>query len=157
AVLGHVETDGLPRVPIAALIGDQQAAMIGQLRLAPGEVKITYGTSAMLDLNAGAEPIWSTRAAYPLVLWQRAGVPTFCLEGTAITAGAAVTWLRDGLGVIATPAESATLAGSVPDAGGAWAIPAFQGLGTPYMESGARAVVGGLSRATTRAHVVRAM
>src|SRR5438093_736188 len=82
---------------------------------------------------------------------------TFCLEGTAITAGAAITWLRDGLGVIATPAESGTLAASVPDAGGAWAIPAFQGLGTPHMDAGARAVLGGISRATTRAHVVRAM
>src|SRR5437867_3416825 len=157
AVLGHLDAGGLPALPLAALVGDQQAAMIGQLRLTPGDVKITYGTSAMVNLNAGAEPIWSTHAAYPLVLWQRKGVPTFCLEGTAITAGAAITWLRDGLGVIAAPEESGPLAGSVPDAGGAWAIPAFQGLGTPYMESGARAVVGGLSRATTRAHVVRAM
>src|SRR5204863_1239149 len=105
----------------------------------------------------GPELLWSTRAAYPLVLWQRDGVPSFCLEGTAITAGAAITWLRDGLGILESPKESAALAASVPDAGGAWAIPAFQGLGTPYMEAGARAVVGGLSRATTRAHVVRAM
>jgi glycerol kinase len=156
-VLGSVDAPGLPKVPIAALVGDQQAAMMGQLRLAPGEVKITYGTSAMADLNAGDEPLFSMRGAYPLVLWQQAGVPSFCLEGTAITAGAAVTWLRDGLGILATPEESAVLAGSVPDAGGAWAIPAFQGLGTPYMDSAARAVVGGLSRATTRAHVVRAM
>jgi glycerol kinase len=120
-------------------------------------VKITYGTSAMLDLNAGAEPLWSMHAAYPLVLWQRAGVPTFCLEGTAITAGAAITWLRDGLGVLSSPEESASLAASVPDAGGAWAVPAFQGLGTPYMDAAARALIGGLSRATTRAHVVRAV
>src|SRR5206468_86409 len=111
----------------------------------------------MLDLNAGAEPLWSTRAAYPLVLWQRGGVPTFCLEGTAITAGAAITWLRDALGIIRDAAESAALAASVPDAGGAWAVPAFQGLGTPYMDAGARAVLGGLSRATNRAHLVRAV
>src|SRR5437773_1146217 len=157
-VLGPLDPAlGLPAAPIAALIGDQQAAMMGELRLTPGEVKITYGTSAMLDLNAGAEPLWSTRGAYPLVLWQREGVPTFCLEGTAITAGAAITWLRDALGVIPDAAESAALAASVPDAGGAWAVPAFQGLGTPYMDAGARAVVGGLSRATTRAHVVRAV
>src|SRR5439155_952781 len=97
---GRTAAPGLPPLPLAALVGDQQAAMMGQLRLAPGEVKITYGTSAMLDLNAGAEPLWSTRGAYPLVLWQRGGVPTFCLEGTAITAGAAITWLRDALGVI---------------------------------------------------------
>jgi len=131
--------------------------MMGQLRLAPGEVKITYGTSAMIDLNAGPEPIWSTHAAYPLVLWQRDGVPTFCLEGTAITAGAAITFLRDGLGLIARPEDSAILAASVPDAGGVWAVPALQGLGTPYMDPAARAVLGGLSRASTRAHVVRAV
>src|SRR2546427_11287688 len=131
AVLGRLDAPGLPPVPLAALIGDQQAAMMGQLRLAPGEVKITYGTSSMVDLNAGPEPIWSIRGAYPLVLWQRGGVPTFCLEGTAITTGAAITWLRDGLGVIAAPAESATLAASVPDSGGAWAVPAFQGRRTP--------------------------
>ncbi len=157
AVLGRLDAPGVPPIPLAALIGDQQAAMMGQLRLAAGEVKITYGTSAMLDLNAGAEPLWSTRGAYPLVLWQRGGVPTFCLEGTAITAGAAITWLRDGLGLIRDAAESAALAASVPDSGGVWAVPAFQGLGTPYMDAGARAVVGGLSRATTRAHVVRAV
>jgi glycerol kinase len=157
AVLGTLAAEGVPPVKLAALIGDQQAAMMGQLRLAPGEVKITYGTAAMLDLNAGPEPIWSSRAAYPLVLWQQAGVPTFCLEGTAITAGAAVTWLRDGLGIVRDAAESGALAASVADAGGVWAVPAFQGLGTPYMDSRARAVVGGLSRATTRAHVVRAV
>jgi len=157
-VLGQVDASlGLPAIPIAAVIGDQQAAMMGQLRLAAGEVKITYGTSAMLDLNAGPEPLWSMQGAYPLVLWRRAGHVAFCLEGTAITAGAAITWLRDGLGVIRTPAESGTLAASVTNAGGVWAIPAFQGLGTPYMDAAARAVVGGLSRATTRAHVVRAM
>src|SRR5207249_4075119 len=136
-VLGAIDPAlGLPAVPIAALIGDQQAAMMGELRLTPGEVKITYGTSAMLDLNAGPDPLWSMQGAYPLVLWRRAGRLTFCLEGTAITAGAAITWLRDGLGVIATPAESGTLAASVPDAGGAWAIPAFlqaAALGAGYL------------------------
>jgi glycerol kinase len=157
AVLGTLAADGVPPIRLAALIGDQQSAMMGQLRLAPGEVKITYGTAAMLDLNAGPELLWSSRGAYPLVLWQRDGVPTFCLEGTAITAGAAITWLRDGLGVLGDPAESGALAASVPDAGGVWAVPAFQGLGTPYMDSRARAVLGGLSRATTRAHVVRAV
>jgi glycerol kinase len=156
-VLGRLDVDGLPRLAVAALVGDQQAAMMGQLRLAPGEVKITYGTAAMVDLNAGAEPLWSMHGAYPLVLWQQGGVPTFCLEGTAITAGAAITWLRDGLGVLATPEESAALAASVPDSAGVWAVPAFQGLGTPYMDAGARAALGGLSRATTRAHVVRAV
>jgi glycerol kinase len=156
-VVGRTAADGLPALPIAALVGDQQSAMMGQVRVAPGQVKISYGTAAMLDLNAGEEILWGGGGAYPLALWQRAGVLSWCLEGTAITAGAAVTWLRDGLGVIATPAESETLAASVPDAGGVWAIPAFQGLGTPYLEPGARAVIGGLSRAATKAHVVRAV
>jgi glycerol kinase len=156
-VLGRVDAPGLPPLPIAALVGDQQAAMMGQLRLAAGEVKITYGTSAMLDLNAGAEPLWSSLGAYPLVLWQLGGVPTFCLEGTAITAGAAITWLRDAVGLIASPEDSATVAGSVPDSGGVWAIPAFQGLGTPHMDARARAVLGGLSRATGKGHIVRAL
>jgi glycerol kinase len=157
-VLGRLDPAlGLPPLELAALVGDQQAAMMGQLRLAPGEVKVTYGTAAMLDLNAGPAPLWSTHGAYPLVLWRRGGETTYCLEGSAITAGAAITWLRDGLGVIAAPEESQTLAASVPDTGGVWAIPAFQGLGTPYLDAEARAVVGGLSRATTRAHVVRAV
>ncbi len=157
-VLGPLaDGSGVPGTPLASLIGDQQAATMGHLRLAPGEVKITYGTAAMLDLNVGTAPLFSMHGAYPLVLWQRDGVRTYCLEGTAITAGAAVLWLRDGLGIIADAAESATLAASVPDSGGVWAVPAFQGLGTPYLDAGARAVVGGLSRASTRAHVTRAV
>jgi glycerol kinase len=156
-VLGPLADDLGVRAPLAALIGDQQAATMGHLRLSAGEVKITYGTAAMLDLNAGPEPLFSMHGAYPLVLWQRDGVRTYCLEGTAITAGAAVLWLRDGLGVIADAAESDAVAASVPDSGGVWAVPAFQGLGTPYLDATARAVVGGLSRASTRAHLVRAV
>lgn len=148
---------GLPAVPLAAVIGDQQSAMMGQLRLVPGEVKITYGTAAMIDLNVGAAPLFSMEGAYPLVLWQRDGRPTFCLEGTAITAGASITWLRDNLGIITTPAECDAHAASVPDSAGVWAVPAFQGLGTPYMETQARAVIGGLTRAATRAHIIRAV
>jgi len=158
AVLGTVApATGLPALPIASLIGDQQAAMMGELCLEPGTVKVTYGTAAMLDLHTGTEPVWSAPGGYPLVLWKRGARRELCLEGTAITAGAAVTWLRDGLGVITDPAESAALAASVPDSGGVWAIPAFQGLGTPYLDTQARAVIGGLSRAATRAHVVRAV
>ncbi len=156
-VLGALGDDVGIRAPLAALIGDQQSATMGHLRLAPGEVKISYGTAAMVDLNAGPEPLFSMHGAYPLVLWQRAGVRTYCLEGTAITAGAAVLWLRDGLGLIADADESAALAASVRDSGGVWAVPAFQGLGTPYLDAGACAVLGGLSRASTRAHVTRAV
>jgi glycerol kinase len=156
-VLGPLADELGVRAPLASLIGDQQAATMGHLRLAAGEVKITYGTAAMLDLNVGPEPHFSMHGAYPLVLWQRDGVRTYCLEGTAITAGAAVLWLRDGLGVIGDATESAALAASVPDSAGVWAVPAFQGLGTPYLDASARAVIGGLSRASTKAHVVRAV
>jgi glycerol kinase len=157
ARIGTVAVAGLPPLTLAALVGDQQSAMMGQLRVRPGEVKISYGTAAMLDLNAGTDVLWGGGGVYPLALWQRGGVLEFCLEGTAITAGAAITWLRDGLGIIGSPAESDTLAASVPDSGGVWVIPALQGLGTPYLEPTARAVVGGISRATTRAHIVRAV
>lgn len=131
--------------------------MMGELCTEPGETKISYGTAAMLDMNVGTTPVWPTAGTYPLVLWQRGGAFTYLLEATAITAGAAITWLRDGLGLIATPGDVDRIAGSVPDAGGTWAVPALQGLGTPYNDTAARAVLGGLSRGTTRAHVARAM
>jgi glycerol kinase len=144
-------------VPLSGMAGDQQAAMFGELGVERGAVKITFGTSAMVDVNVGEYPVLSQHGAYPLVLWARDGQRTLCLEGTVMTAGAAVQWLRDGLGVIGSPEESAALAASVPDSGGVWSIPAFQGLGTPYMDSEGRAVIGGLSRGTTRGHVVRAV
>ncbi len=131
--------------------------MFGELGTARGAVKITCGTSAMLDVNVGEFPVLSQRGAYPLILWALDGGRTCCLEGTVMTAGAAVQWLRDGLGVISAPEESGPVAASVPDAAGAWAVPAFQGLGTPYMDPVGRAVIGGLTRGTTRAHVVRAV
>jgi glycerol kinase len=144
-------------VPVAGIAGDQQAAMFGEVGVERGAVKITYGTSAMADVNTGDMPVLSTRGAYPLILWGLNGQRLFCLEGTAMTAGAAVQWLRDGLGVLRTLQESGPLAEHVSDSGGVWAVPAFQGLGTPHMDPNARAVIGGLSRASTGAHVVRAM
>lgn len=144
-------------VPVAGMAGDQQAAMFGELGVDKGAVKITYGTSVMVDVNVGEFPVVSAHGAYPLILWGFVGQRAYCLEGTAVTAGAAVQWLRDGLGVLRTVEESAALALQVPDSGGVWAVPAFQGLGTPYMDANARAVIGGLSRATTRAHIVRAV
>ena len=157
-VHARTSTPAVPgAVPIAGIAGDQQAAMFGELNTEPGSVKITYGTSAMIDIHVGDFPVLSQRGAYPLVLCGRNGQRPYCLEGTAITAGAAVQWLRDGLGLLSDPADSAALAASVPDSGGVWAVPAFQGLGTPYMDPKARAVIGGLSRGSTRAHVVRAI
>lgn len=143
--------------PVAAVSGDQQASMFGQLRDQPGDFKVTFGTSAMVDVNTGATPVLSRSGAYPLVLWGLGDRRLFCLEGSAITAGAAVQWLRDGLGLIRDAAETAALARQVPDSGGVWIVPAFQGLGTPHMQPDARALIGGLSRASTRGHIARAM
>jgi glycerol kinase len=144
-------------VPLAGIAGDQQAAMFGELGVECGAVKITFGTSAMLDVNTGEFPVLSQHGAYPLILWGLGSERRCCLEGTVMTAGAAVQWLRDGLGVIASPAECGALAASVPDSGGVWAVPALQGLGTPYMDPGGRAVIGGVSRGTGRAHIARAV
>jgi glycerol kinase len=144
-------------VPIAGMAGDQQAAMFGELGIERGAVKITIGTSAMVDINSGDTPVLSRHGAYPLILWMVDGESPWCLEGTVATAGAAVQWLRDGLGLVSSPHESGALAASVTDSAGVWAIPAFQGLGTPYMDPKASAVIGGLSRGSTRAHVVRAV
>lgn len=143
-------------VAIGACAGDQQAAMFGELGTEKGSVKVTFGTSGMLDVNVGEFPVFSTRGAYPLILWGMGGQRVYCLEGTVITAGAVVQWLRDGLGILERLEDSAAMASQVHDAGGVWVLPALQGLGTPYMESGARAVFGGISRGTTRAHIVRA-
>jgi glycerol kinase len=157
-IYGYTATSAIgAEVAVGSIAGDQQAAMFGEMGVDKGAVKITFGTSAMADVNTGDMPILSQRGAYPLVLWSLNGQRTFCLEGTAISAGAAVQWLRDGLGILSRLDESAALAAQVPDSGGVWAVPAFQGLGTPHMDPGARAVIGGLSRATTRAHVVRAV
>ena len=145
------------RIPLAARAGDQQAAMFGQLRVEPGMMKITYGTAAMMDLNVGPSIRLSPNGCFPLVLWGLDGQRNYCLEGSAVTVGAAMQWLRDGLGILTDVADSEAIARSVPDTGGAWCVPAFQGLGTPYLDPGARALIGGLSRATSRAQIVRAV
>jgi len=144
-------------VPVASVAGDQQAALFGELGWHKGAAKITLGTSGMADLNTGTEAAFSPHGAYPLVLWSVGNERPFCLEGTVIAAGAAVQWLRDAVGLLERIEDASAVAASVPDSGGVWAVPAFQGLGTPYMEAGARAVIGGLSRGAGRAHIVRAV
>jgi glycerol kinase len=144
-------------IPLAARAGDQQAAMFGQLRVVPGTMKITYGTAAMMDLNVGPSIRLSPNGCFPLVLWGLDGSRAYCLEGSAVTVGAAMQWLRDGLGILTDVAESEAIAASIDDSGGVWCVPAFQGLGTPYLDPNARAVIGGLSRATGRAEIVRAV
>ena len=149
-------------VPIAGIAGDQQAALFGQGAVRPGDAKNTYGTGCFLLLNTGGTPVHSRGGLLTTVAWSLpgpvAGPPavSYALEGAVFVAGAAVQWLRDGLGLIARAAESETLATSVPDTGGVYLVPAFTGLGAPYWDMYARGALVGLTRGTTRAHVVRA-
>ena len=154
------ETDpgifGCP-VPIAGLAGDQQAALFGQQCTRPGMVKNTYGTGCFLLAHAGGQVPSSRHRLLATAAWQRANQPAeYALEGSVFVAGAAIQWLRDGLGVIPTAPAINELAASVPDAGGVYAVPAFTGLGAPHWDPGARGAVLGLTRGTTAAHLARA-
>ncbi|WP_010544903.1 glycerol kinase [Sphingomonas elodea] len=143
-------------IPICGLAGDQQAATIGQACLTPGDTKATFGTGAFVLTNAGTLQPRSRHRLLSTVLWQLGGRRTYALEGSVFVAGSLVQWLRDSLGLIATAAETATLARSVPDNGGVYCVPALTGLGAPWWEPEARAAISGLSFAAGRAHIVRA-
>ncbi len=147
--------------PIAGLAGDQQASLIGQGCVRPGQAKLTLGTGGMLDVCTGATgPRWAGRGpagTIPIAAWRREGVMTWGAEAIAITAGTAVEWLRDGLGVVASSAATEALAASVPDSGGVVFVPAFLGLGTPDWDYGARGGFFGLTLGTGRAEITRAV
>ena len=158
AVVGTTRPEILgAAIPVASLAGDQHAAMYGLACLAPGSVKLSLGTSGMMDVHAGTSLSAPGPGAYPLVLWSLDGVRSFCFEGNTITAGASVQWLRDGLGFVHSLDELEALARSVDSTEGVWAVPALQGLGTPYLDATARGMIGGLSRGSTRAHLARAI
>jgi glycerol kinase len=142
--------------PITGSAGDQQAAAIGQACLTPGQLKATYGTGCFLLAHAGAVPPRSTHRLLSTVAWRLGGVPAYALEGAIFTAGAAVQWLRDGLGLIADSAETEALARSVPDSGGVVFVPALAGMGAPHWQPNARGLMTGLTAGTRRAHIVRA-
>lgn len=145
-------------VPISGLCGDQQAALFGLGCEEPGATKCSYGTSAMVDASSGSAIALGGPGTYPLVAWKIAGSTssTWCVEGSVITAGAAVQWLRDSLGIIDKTEDVSALATSVSSSGGVWVVPALQGLGTPHNDAGARALIGGLSRASGRGEIARA-
>lgn len=145
-----------PAIPIAGIAGDQQAALFGQGCVAPGMAKNTYGTGAFLLLYAGSEVPVPPTGLLATAACNPAGGRGFALEGSVFIAGAVMQWLRDGLGLLGSAAESDALARSVPDTGGVSFVPAFVGLGSPYWEPDARGTITGLSRGTTRAHLVRA-
>ena len=147
--------------PIAALAGDQQASLVGQGCVRPGLAKITFGTGGMLDLCVGptrpAFPSRGDRGSFPVIAWTAGGDATWGVEGIMLSAGTNVEWLVSDLGVLADPAESHAVAASVPDAGGVVYVPALFGLGTPRWDYGARGTLLGITRGSTRAHIVRAV
>ena len=152
-----VDLGWLPRgIPIAGIAGDQQAALFGQACFEPGDAKNTYGTGCFALVNAGMHPVLSSHGLLTTVAWRIGGRTSYALEGAVFVAGAAVQWLRDGLGIIAEAAETESLARSVPDTGGVYFVPAFVGLGAPYWDQHARGTIVGLTRGTTRAHLARA-
>jgi glycerol kinase len=148
---------GLPDgIPVAGIAGDQQAALFGQACFEHGQAKCTYGTGAFLLLNTGVRPVASARRLLTTVAWSLGGETTYALEGSAFIAGAAVQWLRDGLGILRTSAEVEDLARRVPDSGGVVFVPALAGLGAPHWRPQARGLISGLTRGTTAAHLARA-
>ena len=157
-IYGHTRGfDPLPDgIPVAGMAGDQQAALFGQACFEAGEAKCTFGTGAFLLMNTGTKPVRSDNGLLSTVAWQLGDEVHYALEGSAFIAGAAVQWLRDGLGLIADAPEVETLAQQVDDHGGVYFVPALTGLGAPHWRPEARGVVCGLTRGTTRAHIARA-
>ena len=143
-------------VPIAAALGDQQAALFGQGCFEPGDAKNTYGTGAFLLLNTGEEPIYCDNGLVTTVAWNRNGRNIYAIEGSVFIAGSVIQWCRDKLGIIESSAQSEQLAASVENSGGCYFVPAFTGLGAPYWDPYARGTITGITQDTTRAHLVRA-
>jgi glycerol kinase len=142
--------------PIAGIAGDQQAALFGQACLEPGMAKNTYGTGSFVLLQTGDQRVESGTGMLTTVAWLRNGSLSYALEGAIFVTGAAIQWLRDGLGLIQSAAEAGPLAASVSDSGGVFLVPAFTGLGAPHWDPYARGTIVGLTRGTSRAHLVRA-
>jgi glycerol kinase len=157
-VFGEVRiASSVSGVPIAGILGDQQAATFGQQAMRPGEVKNTYGTGNFLILSTGFDRVASTSGLLTTALFQRDGEPMrYALEGSIAVTGSLIQWLRDNLGIIGTSAESEALARSVPDSGDVVIVPAFSGLFAPYWRPDARGIIAGLTRFTNRAHIARA-
>lgn len=144
-------------VPVRGVVGDQQAALFGQLCTAPGLVKCTYGTGCFMLLFTGPDAVPSRSRLLTTVAWQIGDAPMqYALEGSVFVGGAAIQWLRDGLGIIKSAPEVNELAARVPDSGGVVIVPAFAGLGAPWWDPSARGAVFGLTRGTTAAHIARA-
>ena len=142
--------------PISGIAGDQQAALFGQACTAVGMAKNTYGTGSFVLMQTGPDRVASTSGMLTTVAWRRAGRLSYALEGSIFITGAALQWLRDGLGIISSAEEAGPLASSVPDSGGVFMVPAFVGLGAPHWDPYARGTIVGLTRGSGRAELVRA-
>lgn len=157
-VYGEVAEGPFKGVPVAGILGDQQAALVGQTCFRSGEAKNTYGTGCFLLMNTGLRAVVSRHGLLTTVAYQFAGQPAqYALEGSVAIAGALVQWLRDNLGLFASSAEIENLARSVEDNGGVYFVPAFSGLYAPYWNDTARGVIAGLTRYANRAHIARAV
>jgi glycerol kinase len=143
-------------LPVRGVAGDQQAALFGQACFSPGMSKCTYGTGSFVLVNTGDRVVRSTAGLLTTVAWDIGEGPVYALEGAIFVTGAAVQWLRDGLGLIGAAAEVEALARSVPDSGGVVFVPALTGLGAPDWDPDARGLIVGITRGTTRAHLARA-
>jgi glycerol kinase len=143
-------------IPVSGVAGDQQAALFGQTCFALGNAKNTYGTGSFLLMNTGAEAQPSRHRLLTTIAWQIADRVDYALEGSVFVSGAAVSWLRDGLGIIQSSEDVEALAASVPDAAGLTVVPALTGLGAPHWDAAARGTILGITRGTTAAHIARA-
>ncbi|HEX4777663.1 MAG TPA: glycerol kinase GlpK, partial [Acidimicrobiia bacterium] len=153
---GGDDLDGL-HVPVSGIAGDQQAALFGQACFAPGMAKNTYGTGSFVVVNLGPSHPPPADGLLTSVGWTVDGATTYVLEGSIFVTGAAIQWLRDGLGILGDASETGPLAASVADTGGVMFVPAFTGLGSPYWDPEARGVIIGLTRGSGRAHLARAV
>jgi len=150
--------DAVKGVPLAGILGDQQAALVGQACFEPGEAKNTYGTGCFLLMNTGRHPVASTCGLLTTVAYRLGGQPAhYALEGSVALAGALVQWLRDNLGLIAASDGIEALARTVEDNGGVYFVPAFSGLYAPYWKDSARGVIAGLTRYANKGHLARAV
>jgi glycerol kinase len=155
--LASTACEGLPGgIPIAGIAGDQQAALFGQACYRAGMAKNTYGTGCFLLMNTGEQPAASSNRLLATVAWRRGDRTSYALEGSVFIAGAAIQWLRDGLGLIVRASDIDGLAATVPDTGGVHFVPALSGLGAPYWDPHARGAIVGITRGTTKAHLARA-
>ena len=144
-------------IPITGSAGDQQAALFGEACFEEGDIKSTYGTGNFLLLNTGDKPVASKNGLLTTIAWGLNGKVTYALEGSVFICGAAVQWLRDQMRFFRSAPESEALADSVPDTGGVYVVPAFAGLGAPYWDPEARGAMFGITRGTTREHIIRAV